>query len=309
MADNKTRKMKAVRWEGKPFSVSVEEVDIPKIKNPLDAIIRVTSSAICGSDLHVYRGREKQTPPLTLGHETMGIVEEIGSDITTLKKGDRVLVTPSIEKPTYNGELADYGTIGVNLPGYTEIDGGQAEFIRVPFANVSLLILPSGDAHELDYLLLTDILPTANWALDCAGQVLGDVVVLFGAGMYLGRHIPNCNIDILIGPVGLLCAQLAITRGAARVYSVDHVPARLTQAEKFGAIPINFAELDPVAEILKREPNGVDRSCDLIGFEAVNGKGENVPNIVINWAIQVTRPYGGIGLIGVYLSGGFDPSK
>lgn len=177
--------MKAVRWEGKPFSVSVEEVDIPKIKDPLDAIIRVTSSTICGTDLHTYRGLVPETTtPLTLGHEVMGIVEEIGPKITTLKKGDRVLVTPIIEQATYNGELSIVGAIGNGGPGFEAFDGGQAEFIRVPFANSNLLILPPGDSHELDYLLLTDILPTADWALDCAGQLFGDTVVVFGAGIY-----------------------------------------------------------------------------------------------------------------------------
>jgi threonine dehydrogenase-like Zn-dependent dehydrogenase len=311
MADNQNRKMKAVRWEGKPFSVSVEEVDVPKIKDPLDAIVRVTSTTLCGCDLHVYRGRAKTSPPLTLGHESLGIVEEIGSDITTLKKGDRVLVTPSIEKSVSDVELALSGPIGSEIPGFTEIGGGQAEYMRVPFADANLLVLPSGYAHELDYLLLCDVLPTANWGLDCAGQVIGDTVVIFGAGNILGTHIPidNSFIDILIGPVGLTCAHLAFTRGAARVYSVDQVPARLAQAERMGAIPINFAELDPVAEILKREPNGVDRSCDTVGYEAVNAKEKNIPNIVINWAIQVTRKYGGIGLIGAYVSRGLDPSK
>lgn len=107
-------------------------------------------------------------------------------------------------------------------------------------------------------------------------------------------------MNFRIGPVGLLCAYSALIRGATRVYSVDHVPARLAKAKSIGAIPINFAEEDPVAQIMKLEPNGVDRACDLVGFECVNAKGENVENLVINWAIQVTRLYGGIGLIGEY---------
>jgi threonine dehydrogenase-like Zn-dependent dehydrogenase len=105
----------------------------------------------------------------------------------------------------------------------------------------------------------------------------------------------------LIGPVGLLCAYSALLRGATRVYSVDHVPKRLAKAKSIGAIPINFKDGDPVAQILKFEPNGVDRSCDCVGFECIDASGKNVENIVITQAIEVTRPYGGIGLIGVYI--------
>jgi threonine dehydrogenase-like Zn-dependent dehydrogenase len=185
----KNGKMKAVRWEGKAFSVSVNEVDIPKIIDPLDAIVRITSAAICGTELHTYRGRLPTKHPMTFGHENMGIVEEVGEKVTTLKKGDRVLVGAGI------GEITDFGQIGQGLPGEPisygigdyepgapVLDGGQAHFMRVPFANANLLILPPGNEHELDYLLLADIWPTAWYALECAEQVLGDTVVVFGAG-------------------------------------------------------------------------------------------------------------------------------
>ena len=187
MTDIKNGKMKAVRWEGKLFSVSVEEIDIPKITQPLDAIIRVTSAAICGTDLHTYRGRVGMNHPLTFGHENLGIIEEIGSDITTLKKGDRVVIASTLEEATDDGELQPFTSLGVGDYGgaVPQLNGGQAEYVRVPFANVNLLLLPPGDEHELDYLLLADIWPTAWWALECAGQVLGDTVVVFGAGMFL----------------------------------------------------------------------------------------------------------------------------
>ncbi|TVY84418.1 S-(hydroxymethyl)glutathione dehydrogenase, partial [Lachnellula suecica] len=293
MSDIKSGKMKAVRWEGQPYSVSVESVDIPKITNSLDAIVRITSSAICGSDLHVYRGRAPTTPPLTFGHENIGIVAEVGNDITTLKKGDRVVVTGILLKATDNGESALEGVLGLGgFAGFPQFDGGQAEFMRVPFANENLLIVPPGDSHELDYLLLADIWPTAVWALDCAGQVFGDTVVVFGAG-----------------PVGLLCVYSALLRGAARVYSVDNVPKRLAKAHKMGAIPINFSDVDPVAEILRREPGGVDRCVDLVGSEAIDSKGDSAPNIIINWAIGLTRFYGGIGLVGVYLPQDLKPTS
>jgi threonine dehydrogenase-like Zn-dependent dehydrogenase len=110
------------------------------------------------------------------------------------------------------------------------------------------------------------------------------------------------DIGNLIGPVGLLCAYSAKLRGAIRVYSVDHVPERLARAKSIGAIPINFAHGDPVEQILKLEPNGVDRSCDCCGFECITAEGENVENLIITQAIDVTRFGGGIGLIGVYTS-------
>jgi threonine dehydrogenase-like Zn-dependent dehydrogenase len=188
MAQMKTGKMKAVRWEGKPFSVSVKEIDIPKITQPLDAIVRLTSSAICGSDLHTYHGRIGMNHPLTFGHENIGIIEEIGKDITSLKKGDRVIVAAVLEESTDDGELQPVESLGVGKYGsgvfdIPQINGGQAGFLRVPFANVNLFVVPPGNEHELDYLLLADIWPTAWWALDCAGQVLGDTVVVFGAGI------------------------------------------------------------------------------------------------------------------------------
>jgi threonine dehydrogenase-like Zn-dependent dehydrogenase len=109
------------------------------------------------------------------------------------------------------------------------------------------------------------------------------------------------HLLISLGPVGLLCAYSAILRGAIRVYSIDHVPERLARAKSIGAIPINFAHGDPVAQILKLEPNGVDRSCDCCGFECINADGENVENIIITQAIKITRAYGGIGLVGEYI--------
>jgi threonine dehydrogenase-like Zn-dependent dehydrogenase len=309
MVELKKGKMNAVRWEGKPFSVSVREVDIPKIIDPLDAIVRITSAAICGSELHTYRGRLPTKHPMTFGHENMGIIEEVGEKVTTLNKGDRVLVGAGIGKITDFGEIGQglpgepisYG-IGEIEPGALVLDGGQAQFMRVPFANANLLILPPGNKHELDYLLLADIWPTAWYALECAGQVLGDTIVVFGAGALIFQLVPfiHCIANLLAGPVGLLCAYSAILRGAIKVYSVDEVPERLAKAKGIGAIPINFKDGDPVAQILKFEPNGVDRACDCVGFEAVDSNGKNVENIIITQAINVTRPSGGIGFIGAY---------
>lgn len=177
--------MKAVKWEGEVESVSVKEVEIPKIRHPLDAIVRVTSAAICGTDLHTFRGRIDMKIGLTFGHETMGIIEEVGSDITTLKRGDRVVIDDFDQKADSHGDFVLERIFGIGQYGdFPETNGGQAQFMRVPNANVNVLVLPPGDEHELDYLLLADIWPTAWFALDAAGQVLGDTVVVFGAGMY-----------------------------------------------------------------------------------------------------------------------------
>jgi threonine dehydrogenase-like Zn-dependent dehydrogenase len=150
-----------------------------------------------------------------------------------------------------------------------------AEYLRVPFAETTCVLLPAGAAHELDYLLISDIWPTAWFALDCANFQAGDSVAVFGAG-----------------PVGLLCAYSAILRGASAVYSIDHVPARLEKAKSKG---------DPVTQILKHEPLGVARSCDCVGFECVDEKLKPREGEVVNNCIRVTAASGGIGLIGVYI--------
>lgn len=178
--------MKAVQWENVPFSVSVNNVPVPKISDPLDVIVRLTSAAICGTDLHSYHGRIPTDKNLTFGHESLGIIEEIGTDITTFRVGDRVLVDWSVEESMDNGDIEVVGAFGLgnylSSQGFV-LPGGQAQYLRVPFGNVNLLKLPCGTEHELDYLLLSDIWPTAWFALELAGQVFGDTVVVFGAGM------------------------------------------------------------------------------------------------------------------------------
>jgi threonine dehydrogenase-like Zn-dependent dehydrogenase len=139
--------------------------------------------------------------------------------------------------------------------------------------------------------MVADIFPTAWYALNCSFFVPGDSVAVFGAG-----------------PVGLLCAYSAILRGASKVFSVDYVPSRLEKAASIGAIPINFTESDPVQQILAYEPRGVRRSCDCVGFEALNNKLETQHDAVVLNCINVTEPTGGIGLIGVYPPPGSGPT-
>ncbi|KAG4421294.1 hypothetical protein IFR04_005596 [Cadophora malorum] len=279
--------MKAVEFEGKAFDMKVKTLQIPKVRKSHDAIIRVTSSGICGTDLHVFHGRVPVNPPMTMGHEIVGIVHSIGSKVSDLKVGDRVIVSGIITDDNLGGDDDDevVGGLGIgDIPGFFQFNGGQAGYVRVPFASDNVLLLPEGTENELDYVMLADIFPTANWALDASGFKFGDVVVIFGAG-----------------PVGLLTAYSAFLRGASKVYSVDRVPERLAKAKSIGAIPIDFSKSDPVAQILKREPEGVDRTCDCIGYECVDAKGKNVGNLVLTQAVHVTRSGGGIGVIGVYL--------
>ena len=178
--------MKAVEFDGKPFSMTVKHLPVPKIAHPTDAIIRITSTGICGSDLHFFHGRLPVAPPMTMGHEIVGVVHSIGNKVHDLKLGDRVIVSAAIFEDELDGNDVLVGGLGFGnaFPGIDQLNGGQAEFVRVPFASDNLLLLPPGKEHELDYVLLADIFPTSNWALDCAGFVFGDVVVVFGAGEY-----------------------------------------------------------------------------------------------------------------------------
>lgn len=178
--------MRAVEWEGQPFSMTTKSVPIPTIVSPTDAIVRITSTGICGSDLHVFHGRIPALLPMTMGHEIVGIIDSLGSGVTSLKVGDRVIVSFEIFEDVTPGDAAQESFVeGLGIGNFSPLvqgNGGQAEFVRVPFAEGNLLVLPQGKQHELDYILLADIFPTANWALDCSGFQWGDTVVIFGAG-------------------------------------------------------------------------------------------------------------------------------
>lgn len=176
--------MKAVKWENKKNSVSVEDIPRPQIQHPLDSIVRVTSAAICGTEKHTLHMRVETRSHLTLGHENMGIVEAIGNDVTTIAVGDRVVISSGEFAPQSNGGTQGVGGFGIGDYGLPIpiLDGGQAEYMRVPFADDNLLKVEGGTSKELDYILLADIFPTAWYGLECAGQVLGDTVVVFGAG-------------------------------------------------------------------------------------------------------------------------------
>jgi glutathione-independent formaldehyde dehydrogenase len=312
--------MKAVVYRG-PFEVAVEQVPDPKIEAPTDVIVRITSTCICGSDLHMYEGRTGAEPGIVFGHENQGIVEEVGPGVATVKQGDRVNLPFNIGcgfcfncergytgfcltvNPGFAGGAYGY----VNMGPYT---GGQAEFLRVPFADWNCLQLPQGTEHEADFAMLSDIFPTGYHGAQMAGVQPGDTVAVFGAG-----------------PVGIMAAYSSLLRGAAVVYVVDRVPERLKAAESIGAVPIDFSQGDPAQQIKDlRGGDGVMRGIDAVGYQALGHSGgrpsqsgpertgqqdAEQPNAVLEGLIEVVNPTGRLGIPGLYVPsdpGGADDS-
>ncbi|MDA3625801.1 glutathione-independent formaldehyde dehydrogenase [Saccharopolyspora oryzae] len=288
--------MKAVVYQ-EPFSVAVDEVDRPSIQHPNDVIVRVTSTAICGSDLHMYEGRTAAEPGIVFGHENMGIIEELGSGVTSLNRGDRVVMPFNVACGFCKNCMA--GNTGFCLtvnPGFAggaygyvamgPYTGGQAEYLRVPFADFNCLKLPADGSHEADFVLLADIFPTGYHGCELAQVAPGESVVVYGAG-----------------PVGLMAAYSALLRGAARVFSVDRVPERLAKAEEMGAIPIDFSKGDPVQMIKDQtDGEGTDKGVDAVGYQAQVGSGEKEePAVVLNSLIDTVRPTGRLGVPGLYV--------
>ncbi|KAL1855722.1 hypothetical protein Daus18300_011005 [Diaporthe australafricana] len=294
-SNSSSNTMRAVVWEGKPFEVAVRDVPKPRIQAPEDAIVRITAASLCGSDLHVYHGFfGSSTVPFSLGHEAIGVVVEAGSATETFKPGDRVVI-PAIPdeghfvtEPTNIPGLACYG-LGKD---FGNLGGCQAEYVRVPFADDSLVHIDSNSTDDLQYLFLSDIFATGWAALDFSGFQSGDSVAVFGAG-----------------PVGLLCAYSALLRGASKVFVVDHVKSRLEKAASMGAIPIDYTEdgKGAAALILEKDPEGVIRSCDCCGYECVNVDLKLQSDYIMQEAIKVKAVGGGIGAVGLYAD--FPPSE
>jgi glutathione-independent formaldehyde dehydrogenase len=276
----------------------VEEVPDAKIEAPTDAVIKITTTNICGSDLHMYEGRTAVKEGTVLGHENMGIVLQVGTGVTRIKVGDRVSVPFNIAcgtcrncehgwtsfclrtNPTPGVDGAAYGY--ANMGPYA---GGQAEFLRVPYADFNLLELPAGEAHELDFTMLSDIFPTGWHGTELAGLQPGDRVAVYGGG-----------------PVGLLAAHSAMIRGASQVFLVDKGRDRLDLAGKIGATPIDFSKGDPVEQILDATDGyGADCGVEAVGYQAHDHSGEEHPELVLDNLIKTVRTTGGIGVIGVYV--------
>ncbi len=289
--------MKAVVYRG-PRNIVIEDRPDPTIQEPLDAIIRITTTNICGSDLHMYEGRTSVEKGKILGHENMGIVEVVGPGVRRIKGGDRVSIPFNVAcgtcrncndgwtsfclrtNPTEGVDGAAYGY--ANMGPY---DGGQAEYLRVPFADFNLLRLPPGRDHELDFTMLSDIFPTGYHGCELAGVVPGDSVAVFGAG-----------------PVGLLAAHSAMLRGASRVFVVDKEKDRLALAGKIGAETINLSDQDPVEAIIEATNGmGADRGVEAVGYQAHDPTGTEHPEMVLDNLVKAVRSTGGIGVVGVYM--------
>jgi threonine dehydrogenase-like Zn-dependent dehydrogenase len=246
----------------------VDDVPDPQIQEPTDALVRITSTAICGSDLHLY---EVMGPFMgegdVLGHEPMGIVEEVGPEVTNCKAGDRVVMPfqiscghcwycdQGLQTQCETTQVRDQG-MGAALFGYTklygEVPGGQAEFLRVPQANNTTTVVPSNGAPDERYLYLSDVLPTAWQAVEYAGIPDGGTVVVLG-----------------LGPIGDMASRIALHRGH-RVIGVDMVPERLQRVSARGADVINFEEEDNLGDRIRdmTDGRGPDSVIDAVGMEA-----------------------------------------
>ncbi|WP_052850252.1 glutathione-independent formaldehyde dehydrogenase [Streptomyces avicenniae] len=287
--------MKAVVYH-EPYSVAVEEVADARIEAPTDVVIKITTTAICGSDLHMYEGRTGAESGIVFGHENMGVVEEVGPGVVSVKKGDRVVLPFNVACGFCKNCLAhktgfcltvNSGFAG-GAYGYVSMGpyrGGQAEYLRVPFADFNCLQLPKGTEHEDDFALLADIFPTGYHATELAGVEPGDSVTVFGAG-----------------PVGLMAAYSAFLRGASRVFVVDRQPDRLRLAEQIGATPIDFTAGDTAEQIKDRtNGDGTDKGIDAVGYQATVGEGEEQPAIILNSLVDCVRATGAIGVVGLYV--------
>ncbi|MEU6340767.1 glutathione-independent formaldehyde dehydrogenase [Streptomyces sp. NPDC046977] len=288
--------MKAVVYKA-PFEVAVEEVEKPRIQHPNDVVVRVTSTAICGSDLHMYEGRTAAEAGIVFGHENMGIIEELGQGVTSLKKGDRVVMPFNVAcgfcKNCSDGLTAFCLTVNPGFAGgaygYVAMGpwpGGQAEFLRVPYADFNCLKLPPGSEHETDFVLLADIFPTGYHGNELADVKPGESVAVYGGG-----------------PVGLMSAYSALIRGASKVFVVDRVTERLQKAEEIGAVPVNFAEGNPVEQIKEHTGGaGTDKGIDAVGYQAqAKSQDREEPAAVLNSLIDTVRATGALGIPGLYV--------
>jgi threonine dehydrogenase-like Zn-dependent dehydrogenase len=301
--------MRAISYRG-PYKVRAEEKADPRLEHPNDAIIRVTRAAICGSDLHLYHGMMPDTRVgSTFGHEFVGVVESVGSSVEHLAVGDRVMVPFHISCGTCyfcaRGLFSNCHNVNPNATavggifGYSHTcggyDGGQAELVRVPFADVGPQRIPD-DIDEDDALLMTDALATGYFGAQLADITEGQTVVVFGAG-----------------PVGLFAARSAWLMGAGRVIVVDHLEYRLAKAREFAyAETINFGEVDDIVLRLKLETDGLgaDTVIDAVGAEADGNLTQHITAaklklqggspVALNWAIDAVRKGGVVSVMGAY---------
>ncbi|SJZ53745.1 zinc-dependent alcohol dehydrogenase [Novilysobacter spongiicola] len=294
----------------RPYKVRAEQMPEPEIEHPGDAIVRVTRSCVCGSDLHLYHGLVPDTRVGSIfGHEFTGVVEEVGPAVRNLKVGDRVLVPFNIfcgscfycQRELYSNcqNVNSQASAVGGIYGYSHTaggyNGGQAEYVRVPFADVGPTVIPD-DLHIEDAVLLTDAYPTGYQAAEMGDIRQGDTVVVFGAG-----------------PVGIFAAKSAWFMGAGRVIVVDHVDYRLEFVKKFAQCEvIDFREIDDMAVHIKKITDwlGADVCIDAVGCEAAGNFAQTVTGkkmkmqagsaTALHWAINCARKGGRVSIVGVY---------
>ena len=288
--------MRALVYNG-PRDVAVMQMPDATIERDTDVLVQITSTNICGSDLHMYEGRTDMEPGRILGHENLGTVIDVGAAVDRVKTGDRVCLPFNIgcgfcancEKGlsgfclTTNPGMAGaaYGFAGMG-----PYSGGQAELLRVPYGDFNCLVLPrDSEEKENDYVMLADIFPTGYHATELAGVQPGESVVIYGAG-----------------PVGLMAALSATIRGASQVMVVDTHKDRLALAEKIGAIAIDDTEGGGVERIMELTGGiGADRGCECVGYQCCNMHREEVPNLTMNNLVQTVKASGSIGVVGVFV--------
>ena len=289
--------MKALVYHG-PRHVSVDDVPDPRVEKPTDVLVRITSTNICGSDLHMYEGRTDFEQGRIFGHENVGEVVEVGDGVDKVAVGD--MVSAPFNVSCGHCENCEHGLtnycLRANEPGmaggaYGFADmggwaGGQAEYLRIPWGDFQCLRLPE-DAREKqnDYVMLSDIFPTGWHAVEMSGLKPGETIVIYGGG-----------------PVGLMAALSASVKGAAKVMVVDRHPDRLRLAEQIGAIVIDDSKGDPVEQVTEHTNGvGADRGAECVGYQAHDPQGHEDNAATLNKLVASVRFTGGIGTVGVFV--------
>jgi glutathione-independent formaldehyde dehydrogenase len=290
--------MEAVVYQG-PGDVAVTDVPDARIEDPNDILVRITTTNICGSDLHMYEGRTSFETGRVFGHENLGQVVEVGDAVRKVQVGEYVVLPFNVScgfckncergltnycltmqpEPAFAGAAFGFADMG-------PYQGGQAELLRVPFGDFMALRLGEDAAErQTDYVMLADIFPTGYHATEMAGVKPGDQTVIMGGG-----------------PVGLMAAYSAILKGAGRVWVVDRHPDRLALAEKIGAIPIDDSAQDPV-QVIKDATLGLgaDNGCECVGYQAHDPQGNEDGSLTLNTLIDAVRFTGKIGCVGVFV--------
>ncbi|HJG23503.1 MAG TPA: alcohol dehydrogenase catalytic domain-containing protein [Enterococcus durans] len=301
--------MKAVTWQGKQ-KMEIRNVEDPKILEPTDAIIRITATAICGSDLHLYHhGEAVLEKGYVVGHEPMGIVEEVGSAVTKLKKGQRVVIPFNIScghchfclnEMESQCDRSNSDQLYGGLFGFGSLNGnhwgGQAEYLRVPFADTTSFIVPDNDLADEKVLFLSDILPTAYWSVQNAGVKQGDTVIVLGSG-----------------PVGLFAQKFATMAGASRVIAVDPVQHRIDKAGRYNNVETFLLEdvQNAGTDLYELTKGGADVIIDCVGMDGLEPVNEKAKNLVslqsgtispIQIAAKAAKKFGTVQITGVYMT-------